>query len=73
VDYLTTNASSIIDMGDPDSSVSTNCHAIAAVIDSINAPAVSMPMMLLHRFPYPTYSGGRLLLFRIMFRPILIV
>ena len=44
VDYLTTNASSIIDAGDPDSSVSTNCHAIAAVNDSINAPAVSMPL-----------------------------
>ena len=41
---IATNASSIVDAGDPDSSVSTNYCAIATVINSINVPAISMPL-----------------------------
>jgi hypothetical protein len=44
VDYLATNASSILGDGDPDSSVSTYHHAVAAIIESINAPALSVPV-----------------------------
>jgi Aspartyl protease len=44
VDYLATNASIILGEDDADSSVSDNIHAVAAIIEPIDAPALAVPV-----------------------------